>query len=97
MDTPALRQLVAAYYHPDWYSEHEDAWANLQDFLIGEPLAAQLPADVDAVLAAFETDEEVGHYLEELGSYYIPIEEQGGCRAWLEEVGQRARARTQGE
>ena len=94
MDTPALRQLVAAYYHPDWYLEHEDEWANLQDFLVGEPLAAQLPADVDVVLAAFKTDEEISLYLEELGSYYIPAEEQGGCRAWLQEVSRRAQAHT---
>ena len=97
MDTPALRQLVAAYFHPDWHLEHEDEWANLQDFLAGEPLTAQLPADVDAVLAAFKTDDEIGRYLQELGSYYIPTQDQGGSRAWLQEVSRRAQAYTRGE
>ena len=95
METPALRLLMAAYFHLDWYDEHQDEWANLNDFLTGESLAAQLPTDIDNVLIAFESDDEVHRFLDSLGSCYVA--EQGEYRAWLQEVARRARAHLEGQ
>jgi hypothetical protein len=97
METPALRLLMAAYFHLDWYDEHQDEWANLNDFLTSESLAAQLPADIDRVLNSFASDDEVHRYLDSLGSCYIAEAERGGYRAWLQEIARRARAHSQSE
>ena len=93
METPALAQLMGAYFHQDWYEEHHDEWANLDDFLEGESLAPRLPDEVEHVLATFDDDEEIGEYLWSIGSYYVPDPAAGGYRGWLTEIAKRARER----
>ena len=90
MQTPSLEHLMSAYFHQDWYEEHGDEWANLQDFVEGEPeLAPRLPIEIEQVLAHLPTDDRVDAYLRSLGSYYTTTPEEGGYRGFLQEIARR--------
>ena len=49
---PALALLVGGYFHLYWLEEYGDPWAAVDAFAAQEPVAAQLPAEVDAILSA---------------------------------------------
>ena len=94
MNTPALAQLMGAYFHQDWYDEHQDEWATLRDFLDGEPqLLPLLPGEIDRVLSEHPTDDQVRDVLLDLGSCYTTTDAEGGYRGWLREIARRVRAR----
>lgn len=93
MQTPALEQLLGAYFHQDWSldgSEHEI----LEEFMDDEPdLAARLPTEVGWLTEVAETEEELGKLLWERGSYYRADPASGGYRGFLERIAERARQR----
>ena len=94
MDTPALAQLVGAYFHQDWMLDHDDEWAVINDFIKGErALAPQLPDEVASVLIVYSSDPEVQAYLLHLGSCYT-TRDPAGYRGWLTEVARRVREAT---
>ena len=93
MSSPALEHLVDAYFHQDWFAEHQDEWANVQDFIDREPaFAPLLPGEIGQVLADLTSDDQVKAYLDELGSCYTTSDGQGGYREWLREVARRVEA-----
>ena len=91
MKAPALEQLMGAYFHQDWFEEHGDEWATLQDFLDQEPGAAAVADEIPVVLARFESEKALGDFLWSIGSYYTPAEGSRGYRGWLEDIAQHAR------
>lgn len=94
MDTPALEQLVGAYFHQDWMLEHHDEWAVIDDFITAErALAPQLPDEVASVLVAYSSEPEVQAFLLRLGSCYTTRDPEG-YRGWLTEVARRVREAT---
>ena len=95
MHTPALDNLLGAYFHQDWFDEHADEWATLDDFIEGEPrLAPLLPREIDQVLDEMPTEDEVDTFLRSLGSCYTTTREEGGYRGWLVEIARRVAAAT---
>ena len=97
METPALDQLLGAYFHQDWRLDGTESEI-VATFVADEPdLAAVLPQEVDALLSSVADDAELGRLLFDKGSYHVPGPEQGGHRAWLAEVGRRARVHVRGE
>ena len=94
MNTPALDLLLGAYFHQDWYEEHQDEWMTLDDFLDGEPAAARLlPAEIALVLAGYGDDAALGAYLRSRGSFYT-TEAGETYSAWLTEIARRVQAAT---
>lgn len=91
MDYPALTHLMGAYFHQDWFEEHGDEWATLQDFLDHEPGASAVADEIPDVLARFESEKALGDYLWSIGSYYTPAAGGRGYRGWLEAIAERAR------
>ena len=91
METPALSLLMGGYFHQDWYDEHQDEWANIGEFLTSEPIAVHLPAEIELVLEAMPTDEQVEAYLAGLGSCYVADPAGDGYRDWLTRLSLRAK------
>lgn len=92
MNTPALRKLVDAYFHQDWYAVYGDEWLVVQDFVDGEPdLAPLLPDEIREVVATLTEDADIKDYLLALGSCYT-VAPETTYREWLAEVA----ARTEG-
>ena len=95
MDTPALRQLMGAYFHQDWFEEHGDPWATLEDFVHGErALVPSLRPEIDETLRRFDNEEDLAGFLRSLGCSYTAPPGTGGYRAWLEEIARRVRTAT---
>lgn len=95
MEAPALENLLGAYFHQDWFDEHGDEWATLEDFIEGEPqLAPLLPREIDRVLDEILTEDAVASFLRSLGSCYTTTLEEGGHRGWLAEVSLRVAVAT---
>ena len=93
MRTPALRLLLGAYFHQDWFDEFADEAAVVDAFVRGEPhLRPQLRAEIDELL---ETTDEPGirAHLDSLGCEYVPSEELG-YRGWLAQISDHLRAAT---
>ena len=89
METPALEHLLGAYFHLDWYYEHGDEWANVDDFIAGAPsLVGQLPGEISEVLDAYPDEADLKAYLLSLGSCYT-TDAAGGYRGWLSEIARR--------
>ncbi|MBA8804755.1 hypothetical protein FB382_003046 [Nocardioides ginsengisegetis] len=89
MHTPALEHLVGAYFHQDWYTEHEDEWLTLRDFLEGEPhLAPLLPGEIKQLLIAMPSEADIEAHLSALGSCYT-VDPGTTYRDWLVEVAAR--------
>jgi hypothetical protein len=89
METPMLEQLVGAYFHPDW-ADDADEDATVRQFLTEAPGSAGIAEEIDWVLAAMPTEDEVRTYLLELGSCYTPAAGEGGYRDWLRSIAARA-------
>lgn len=90
MDTPMLSQLMGAYFHPEWaYDADEDATVRL--FLAEEPGSTGVISEIEQVLAAMPSEDEVRTYLFSLGSYFTPTADEGGYRDWLASIAARAR------
>jgi hypothetical protein len=83
--TPALRHLLIGYYHPDWQSEG-DEWFILDEFVIGEvELAAELPREIEVLLAELSSETQVEQYLRDLDPF-CPLPSSEDTRGWLSEV-----------
>jgi hypothetical protein len=95
--TPALGQLMGAYFHQDWDVEANDDRGIVDLFIRGEPaLAVQLPAEIDRVLRELDSEDELRHYLlEELGSYYLADSDGNTYRTWLTRIAEQVRRSTQ--
>ena len=90
--TPALEQLAGVYLNQDWVLDYK-TWEAAVDAFISEssedvPL---LPAEIERVLAAVDSDEELRDYLLTLGMAY-DADSHGGYRGWLSEIARRVEA-----
>jgi len=84
-----LTYLMAAYFHEDW-SLHQETWQDVVDeFVHDDPIRVRaVPDEIDALLCASATIEDLDERLMELGCAYDPTE---GSRAWLAAVRDRIR------
>ena len=81
---PALWQFFGAYLHQDWREEYDSPSAALRDFVSASPaLAADLPAEVERVLASSPDDENLEAALVSLGSFFVPSRDGQDPRNWL--------------
>jgi len=93
--TPALEQLMGAYFHQDWYLDADDEWGVVDRFVADAPeMAANIPAEIARVLATHLTEEAVEEYVADLGCEYAADPQDGGYREWLTEVASRVAAAT---
>jgi len=92
VETPALRLLMGAYFHQDWY--HDGSEEEVVELFVQQNarLVPRLVEDVDAILAASRNEAETEAAVVALGPDYDPASRYGGYRAWLQEIGRRARA-----
>ena len=90
METPMLRQLMAAYFYQDWDLDNEDEWSTVDEFLTEEPGALAIADEIDLVLHRLTTEQEIADFLESAGSFYTPAE-GGSYRAWLTQLAAYAR------
>jgi hypothetical protein len=91
METPMLRQLMGAYFHQDWFDEHDDEWATVDDFLAHEPGAVRVADEIDHVLGRAQSELEVREFLRSLGSHYTLEDDTGSYRTWLTQLAAYAR------
>jgi CdiI immunity protein len=95
--SPALAQLMGAYFHQDWYDAGTEDDV-VEKFLRDAPdVARRLPEEIDTALSTHADEGSLRSYLRSLGCAYNPTRRYGGARAWLQEVGRQARAHLQGE
>ena len=91
MQDSELHHLMGTYYHEDF----ETLWDALDEYLGDDPPddQRQLLRDIDEVLSnSRRTDEELGDFLQTLGSHVYLDDTTGGYRGWLEEIARRVRA-----
>lgn len=87
-----LRQLMAAYFHQDWWDEYGGVWESaVDDFARREPRrvggAAQEIADL--LDSNVESDEVLGRTLDALGNFRDPGDAPDAHIVWLREVRER--------
>lgn len=80
-----LRQLMAAYFHQDWYDEYHGSWQSaVDDFVRREPARAGSVCDEIAQLIGEAPDEAaLRSSLASLGNYYWPGDGPRSYRDWL--------------
>jgi hypothetical protein len=86
-----LRQLMAAYFHQDWWEEYGGAWESaVDDFARREPHRIAGAADeITTLLTSADSDEAVGRALDDLGNFRDPGPAPDAHAAWLREVRDR--------
>ena len=86
-----LRQLMAAYFHQDWWEEYGGAWESaVDDFARREPHRIAGAADeITTLLTSADSDEAVGRALDDLGNFRDPGPAPDANAAWLREVRDR--------
>ncbi len=93
MKTPALRHLMGAYFHQDFFVSYGGVWETLEQFTRDAPEEAELlPREIGLVLDTHATEAEVEAFLNELGCEYLVQPDDGGYRGWLTEIARRIRA-----
>jgi CdiI immunity protein len=93
MRTPALKLLLGAYFHQDWFDEFADEDDAVDAFVQGEPhLSGQLQAEIDDLLGSMD-EAHLAVYLDSIGCEYLPSEE-AGYRGWIGQIAQHLRAAT---
>lgn len=80
-----LRQLMAAYFHQDWWDEYGGAWESaVDDFARREPhRVAAATQEIAELLKKAESDEAVGRTLDALGNCRDPGAAPDANTAWL--------------
>ena len=86
-----LRQLMAAYFHQDWWDEYDGSWEGaVDDFARREP--HRVPATIEEItvlLDADDSDTAVGETLDALGNYRHAGEEPDAHSTWLRQIRER--------
>jgi len=86
-DLPALTLLLQAYLNIDWLNEYGEPWLAVQGFATNEPIAIDLSAEVEGLIAQDGSEEELQHLIvEEMGSGYLPEADGWTYREWLREL-----------
>ena len=94
-ETPTLASFVGIYFNQDWPEDYGTEEASIDAFLVDTPAErAALLNELDWVLEHFSSEQELGAYLEQQGSEYLPPVEAGGYRGWLIRIAERVRATT---
>lgn len=88
-----LRQLMAAYFHQDWYDEYRGSWQSaVDDFARREPDRVGAAREEISQLLAKHPDERALHTaLRELGNYCWPGDEPHAYARWLRDIDDRLR------
>jgi hypothetical protein len=95
MQTPALKRLMAGYFHQDFHDAYGGMWEAIDAFISELPEdAARTPDEINWVLGNFETEAAVETYLDQLGCDYNVQPEGGGYRGWLTEIARRVESAT---
>jgi hypothetical protein len=90
MNTPALGHLMGAYFHQDWDLDGLDDRQTVEAFVRESPgVAADLPDEVEHVLAQMSDEAQLEAYLEALGCDVLPPD--GSYRTWLTQLAAYAR------
>jgi hypothetical protein len=86
-----LRQLMAAYFHQDWYDDYGGSWeAAVDDFARREPSRIKgATADIASLMRTKHDDAELVQALDALGNFYWAGDDPASYREWL--IGIRAR------
>lgn len=93
MRTPALEQLMGAYFHQDWELFGSTHMEVVDYFVEDDPdLAATLPAEIALVLERLPSDTAVHQYLDSLGCQIL-IRSEDGYREWLADIAARVQER----
>ena len=96
MDTPALYQLMGAYFHQDWDLDGTEDQV-IDAFLAGEPQFASLVAgEIETVLRAHPTERHLEQLLDDLGGSYRPDSTMGSYQEFLTRIVERARSTSAG-
>ncbi|WP_104105470.1 contact-dependent growth inhibition system immunity protein [Nocardioides sp. 616] len=82
-----LTYLLMTYFHQDWDHAHSTWQGVIDEFLTDNPArVAQVPHDIDRLLANTPSDSQLSRAVVQMGMYYSPPE---GERAWLAAVKDR--------
>lgn len=83
-----LRQLMAAYFHQDWWDEYDGAWRlAVADFARRAPeRVPALEREIASLLDERPTDAQVSQLLDEMGNYRHPGDEPDAHIAWLVDI-----------
>ena len=86
-----LRQLMAAYFHQDWWDEYGGSWERaVDDFARREPhRVSGARDDIRQLLDESGSDDAIGSVLDDLGNFRNPGAAKDANRAWLTEINQR--------
>ena len=86
-----LRQLMAAYFHQDWWDEYGGAWESaVDDFVRREPdRVAAARIELTALLDDSESDHPLGDALDALGNFRDPGDAPDAHWTWLVELRDR--------
>src|SRR5687768_15201547 len=85
MSMENLRQLMAAYFHQDWWDEYDGSWESaVDDFVRREPSRVAATRDeVVSLLTSDASDQALGGTLDDLGNFRDPGDAPDAHRRWL--------------
>jgi hypothetical protein len=88
IELAALKHLMSAYFHQDWFDEYEGSWRMaVEDFARRSPeRVPALSREIDSVLHGRPTDRQVARLLDELGNFRDPGDEPQAHLGWLESI-----------
>lgn len=93
--TPTLWSFVGIYFNQDWPEDYGSEEASIDAFLAETPAdRTTLLNELEWVLEHFSSEHELGDYLEQQGSEYLPPTASGGYRGWLTRIADRVRSAT---
>lgn len=83
-----LRQLMAAYFHQDWWEEYDGSWeAGVADFARRAPERVPgLIEEIDTLLASAPSEDKVAQVLDDLGNYRDPGGSPTAHLDWLKAI-----------
>jgi hypothetical protein len=90
--TPALKELMAGYFHQDWDTYGLDSRPVVELYVTDDPeLARLLPEEVAEVLRDHPDDREIESLVRALGCETDALTPSGSYRIWLTELAAYAR------
>lgn len=85
--TPALKELMAGYFHQDWDTYGHDSRSVVDLYVSDDPeLARLLPVEIARVLGDYPEETSVQRLVLDLGCETDALTPSGSYRTWLTEL-----------
>jgi hypothetical protein len=88
-DMPNIEEFLGGYFHQDWMEDAPTSISVVEQYLNEWPVEGITKASNELNVLLMHSDDEMAHYLKEMGCEYYPVGDGFSYREWLNQLADR--------